>query len=137
MKMRFPKNPSLIRRGENGWPMLRAEEHTRENGIGGYLGNDGNTLINADGCEVLRRIEVNYKESWGGDLIDYFYPAILFLPHDRILAGWTMGKGMVTSFDLEMFDDKEQAWFAAKLLAKYAANKEIEYRESEESEELS
>jgi hypothetical protein len=61
---------------------------------------------------------------------------VVYLPHGRILAGWSMGKGMSSFVDTSrIFDDAKEAARAADELAEYAAERERDYqREQDQSE---
>lgn len=63
-------------------------------------------------------------------------PIVARLPRARgFLAGWTMGSGMCASLDCTLWDDAEEAARYAHSLTESAAQREYEYRESEEAEE--
>jgi hypothetical protein len=57
---------------------------------------------------------------------------VIFLPHGRFLAGWSMGEGRASSYDGEIYTDAEEAARAADSLAEDAAEAEREYQEEEE-----
>ena len=57
------------------------------------------------------------------------------------LAGWSMGEGMASAVDRHVYDDENEAAWAADTLAKYAAENmreanELEEEEEEEEEEI-
>lgn len=134
MRFTYPKNPAPVigRKGEPGWPELRGEIHTRGNGVGGYL-SDNDTLINADGTTSWQwRVRVNDKDYATTD-DTAFYPMVVFLPHGRYLAGWTMGRHMIASVPtLDVYNDRNDAWQAAyasaDAAADAAAETEVAYR---------
>lgn len=55
---------------------------------------------------------------------------VVYLPHGRFMAGWSMGEGMASSVDADLYDDETAAAFAADSMAETAAEKEREYQES-------
>lgn len=60
---------------------------------------------------------------------------VISLPHGRFLAGWSMGEGMASNFDGEIYDDAKEAAQAADSLAENAAESEREYQEEERQKE--
>lgn len=66
------------------------------------------------------------------DYADQTYqPIVVRLPHGRLLAGYTMGEGMSTSFDAsEVFIDEREAWMHAHEIADWDAMLEREYQAS-------
>lgn len=74
---------------------------------------------------------------------DTLQPIVARLPHGRgFLAGWTMGRGMCASIELDIYETIEDAARAAHSLAESDAEKEQEYQareraklESEESQD--
>jgi hypothetical protein len=66
---------------------------------------------------------------------DTIKPVVFRLPRGRgFLAGWTMGAGMCASLDAGIFEDAEQAAYAAHSAAEYAAEQEREREQDEEDE---
>ena len=56
---------------------------------------------------------------------------VVYLPHGRVIAGWSMGVGMATCVDTStVYDCERDAALAADRLAEIAAEKEREYRAS-------
>lgn len=76
----------------------------------------------------LSRIDGYYSDEYG---IDTLRPAIARLPGGRgFLAGWTMGEGMVTSFDADVIETAEDAAMQAHDIAERAAEDERAYQAS-------
>lgn len=63
-----------------------------------------------------------------GDL-DKIRGLVIRLPHGRYLAGWSMGEGMASTYDGEIYTDLVEAARAADGMAETAAEKEREYQE--------
>ena len=61
---------------------------------------------------------------------------VIYLPHNRFLAGWTMGEGMISEYDGQLFDDETDAAWAADECARIAADHERTYLEEHEQEEM-
>ena len=55
---------------------------------------------------------------------------VVRLPHGRYLAGWSMGEGMASAVEVELYDDMQDAALAADSLAESVADNERDYRES-------
>lgn len=74
-----------------------------------------------------------YTDEYGdGDTIRGL---VFRLPHNRgFLAGWSMGEGMASIVAYEVYPDEVSAALAADDIARYAAEREREYREAEEEE---
>ena len=60
---------------------------------------------------------------------------VAILPHNRFLAGWSMGEGMASEVDGAIYDTPEDAAHAADSMAEYAAEREREYQEAQEADE--
>jgi len=59
------------------------------------------------------------------------------LPKSRgFLAGWTMGEGMASAVECDIYETERQAAYAADSMAESAAAKEREYQETQEAERL-
>lgn len=56
---------------------------------------------------------------------------VVLLPHGKFLAGWSMGEGMSSEVDGEIYTDETDAARAADNLAEAAADSEREYQEKE------
>ena len=54
---------------------------------------------------------------------------ILALPHNRFLAGWASGKGMISSVKKHVFDSKELAENYANILAKKETYRWLRHQE--------
>jgi hypothetical protein len=123
-------------------PVIRAHENIRK-GFGGYLGdgeiNEGSAvrLRTNLASEFLPR---GYNRGATGYYCDEFQqetmvPIVARLPRSRgFLAGWTMGKGMATNFEMDIYDTAEEAAQAAHGVAEYAAAEEQRYQATRCSE---
>jgi hypothetical protein len=61
---------------------------------------------------------------------------VLRLPHNRgFLAGWSMGEGMMSEIELDIYPDQESAAYAADSSAEYAAERQREHEEANQEEE--
>jgi predicted GNAT superfamily acetyltransferase len=47
---------------------------------------------------------------------------VVALPHGRFLAGWSMGEGMASTVDADLYDTAEDAAYAADSMAESAAD---------------
>jgi hypothetical protein len=59
---------------------------------------------------------------------------VIYLPHGRMLAGWSMGEGMASSIDGDIYTDEIEAARAADSIAEAAAEQEREYQAEIEEE---
>jgi hypothetical protein len=133
------------KRGPYFWtPALGPRE-----GFGGYLGKD---MRIAEGShahlrvefanEILRReyaysrlahIDGYYCDEDGGETMQ---PVVARLPRGRgFLPGWTMGVGMATSFETDVYESAEEAARRAHSYAERAAEEEQEYQAEQRREE--
>lgn len=107
--------------------------------IGGYLTKDGA----CDGGHYVLRVLTSPRISlprYVADVTGYYTdeygiaetlnPCLALLPHGRFLSGWTMGEGMATGFDADVYDNEREAWLAAHRVAERDAEAEREYRAS-------
>lgn len=64
----------------------------------------------------------------GGPLDGLIRGIVMHLPHGRgFLAGWSMGEGMASSYDGDIYGDEESAAYAADSMAKSEAEKQRDY----------
>jgi hypothetical protein len=66
-----------------------------------------------------------YTDEYGDS--DKIRGIVVLLPHARFLAGWSMGKGMASEIDGDVYDDETEAANAADSMAEYAAERQREY----------
>lgn len=106
----------------------------KHSGKGFYLGDTGsfNRWIWCDQADGVSR-SIQHK-GWYCDNFQYqtIRGIVVRLPHNRFLAGWSMGEGMASCVDGDIYDDERSAALAADSLAERAAEDEREYREIEE-----
>jgi hypothetical protein len=112
-------------------------------GWGGYLDNDGRAsglrTIWADEVEDVRISHTGwYTDDDGAG--ETMRGIVARLPRSRgFLAGWSMGQGMATDLEADVYETEREAAYAADDIAKRAAEEERdvqrEQREEEEQEE--
>jgi hypothetical protein len=96
-------------------------------------GTPGDSTFSLRSCERPARVNGWYCDAFQDQTIT---ACVLRLPHNRgFLAGWTMGKGMASSVDFEIYQEEQDAWRAADSMAENAADKEREYQASQDQEE--
>lgn len=105
-------------------------------GAGFYLESDGAPGLRWYWCDELAdgiRHTGWFADPYGdGDTIRGI---VLALPHGRgYLAGWSMGEGMASTLEPEIYDDEISAALAADSLAEYAAERERTYQEELDAE---
>lgn len=105
------------------------------NGRGFYLGDAGQPFARWKWCDDVAR-SINHT----GWFCDEYYDGskirgiVVYLPHGRFLAGWSMGEGMASSVDADLYDDETSAAHAADSIAENAAEKEREFHNEGVSE---
>ena len=53
---------------------------------------------------------------------------VVYLPHGRFMAAWSMGEGMASSVNADLYDDEVSAALAADSMAEHAAERERDHR---------
>ena len=108
--------------------------------IGGYLTKRGTVDGGAWELRVQTEPSVSLPRDVSGttgyytDEFGYgetMKPCLARLPHGWMLAGWTLGEGMATSFDASgLYADEREAWIAAHHMAERDAERERDYQAS-------
>ena len=107
----------------------------RDGSKGFYLDSDGMPDLRWQWCDNIANIR---HTGW---FCDNFQDTkirgiVMQLPRGRgFLAGWSMGESMVSEIEYQIYDDAVDAAWAADSIAECVAEREREYRESEETEE--
>ncbi len=108
-----------------------------DHGRGFYLASDGAPGLRWQWADDVAR-SIRHKGWWtdphgDGDTIRGL---VFRLTHGRgFLAGWSMGEGMASTVEYAIFEDEVDAARAADELARIAAEREMESRESEDTGE--
>ena len=100
------------------------------------IGNPGDSMFQLRACDVPSSIDHAgwFTDEYGDG--DKIMPVVFRLPHGRgFLAGWTMGAGMASSVEFDIYDDENEAWRAADSLACDVAEDEREHNRELEAEE--
>jgi len=101
-------------------------------GKGFYLEDHG-SLGRWTWCDEVSGSRVDHS-GWYSDeygCLDKIRGIVFRLPHGRFLAGWSMGDGMATSVDGDIYTGEIEAARAADSIAENAAETEREYQEQE------
>jgi hypothetical protein len=100
-------------------------------GQGFYLDNE----LRWTWADSISAARINHTGWYSGEYGDAekMRGIIIRLPHGKFLAGWSMGEGMATSVDGDLYDDETEAARAADNIAEQAAEREREYQEEEEA----
>lgn len=126
--------------GSTGW------KETGRGGIGGYLSSNGKEIKEGSvmrlrvitAQDAMRACQGEYParhmSGWiYNDFGETMYGIVARLPSGRgFLAGWTMGEGMSTSLDADIYDDLEKAARAADSSAESAAEGQRQYEYEED-----
>lgn len=117
-------------------PYYHAPKPTDKSGIGFYLDSAGQPFTRWKWCDdVLNNIG---HTGWFCDRYaagDTIRGIVVYLPHGRFSAGYSMGDGMASFVDGELYDDETSAAYAADSMAENAAERQREYEETLENEE--
>ena len=139
MVARAAFGPALLRKKWAGRKFVGEYSHApTPNGIRGrgfYLDNAGQPFTRwkwADDVINLRHITGYFCDLHADQTIRGI---VAILPHNRFLAGWSMGEGMASEVDGSIYDTPEDAAYAADSMAEYVAEREREYQEARETEE--
>ena len=99
------------------------------NGRGFYLSDAGQPFTRWEWCDNINGARINHTGWWTDEYCDSKIRGIVVrLPHGRFLAGWSMGEGMASSIDPDVYDDIIEAARAADSIAEDAADRECEYQ---------
>jgi len=95
-----------------------------------YLGSDfepGRYIKRADEIILLNHTGW-YCDEFQGQTI---HGIVIYLPHGKFLAGWSMGKGMASAYNDTIYTDKTEAARMADQHAEETAKNEREYQEEQ------
>lgn len=147
----FPKHVWTLPRGSVA---CRVEQHTpgkmctgdyyhaprpvdrRGAGQGFYLDSDGMHALRWKWADEV--IDLGHTGWWSDEYGDSekIRGLVFRLPSGRgFLAGWSMGKGMASSLDYDIYSDEESAAYAADSMAEDVAEQQREFEAELEEEE--
>lgn len=120
------------------WPRYHAPRpETVGTGRGFYLDSDGQPFTRWQWCDEVDGVRI-YHTGWfcdeygdGGKIRGI----VVALPRGRFLAGWSMGEGMASTVDADLYDTADAAAYAADSMAESAAENEREYQ-TQQTEEM-
>jgi hypothetical protein len=99
------------------------------NGRGFYLSDAGQPFTRWEWCDNIDGARINHTGWWADEHCDSKIRGIVVrLPHGRFMAGWSMGEGMASSLDPDIYPDAVAAAYAADSIAENAADREREYQ---------
>lgn len=100
-----------------------------------YLDSDFQPFTRWIWCDEAKEVNINHTGWFCDEYQDEKIRGIVArLPHGRFLAGWSMGEGMASEVDGELYNDEGSAALAADSMAEDAAEREREYQEEQEEE---
>lgn len=110
-------------------PMVGGKSHP---GDSFYLGDMGgpSRWVWADEAGGVRINHTGWYTDEDGDS-EKMRGIVVRLPHGKFLAGWSMGEGMSSSVEGDIYNDETEAAYAADSIAENAAEREREYQEEE------
>lgn len=98
---------------------------------------DGPIALRVFPCHESEEVRINHTGWYTDDdgMKDTIYGIVARLPHGRgFLAGWSMGAGMATSLEREVYDSESSACHAADSIAERTAEREREYQHGQDIE---
>ena len=110
---------------------------TAGTGRGFYLESDGQPFTRWQWCDEVDGVRIDHTGWFCDEYGDggKIRGIVVALPHGRFLAGWSMGEGMASTVDADLYDTAEDAACAADSMAERAAEDEREYQ-AQQAEEL-
>lgn len=106
-------------------------------GRGFYLSDAGQPFTRWQWADDVDGSHIHHSGWWTDDYCDSKIRGIVvLLPHGRFLAGWSMGKGMASTIEPELFTDITEAAQQADECARVAAEHEREYQADRQIEEV-
>lgn len=101
-----------------------------------YLNSDGQPFTRWQWCDDVPGVRIDhtgwFTDEYGDS--EKIRGIVVALPHGRFLAGWSMGEGMASTVDADVYDTAEDAAFAADSMAEHAAEDEREYHAQQDEE---
>ena len=117
-------------------PYYHAPKPGGGKGVGFYLESDGSIALRwtwADKVSGARIEHTGWYSDEHGDS-EKIRGLVLRLPKSRgFLAGWSMGEGMASALECDIYGKEREAARAADSLAEYVAEREREYQAEEEA----
>ncbi len=106
-------------------------------GRGFYLDSDGQPFTRWRWCDEVAGVRIDHTGWFTDDYGDSekIRGIVVALPHGRFLAGWSMGEGMASSVDADLYDTAEDAAYAADSMAESAAEDEREHQAAQDNED--
>lgn len=105
-------------------------------GRGFYLDSNGQPFTRWKWCDEVSGVYIDHTGWFCDEYGDggKIRGIVAALPHGRFLAGWSMGKGMASTVDAEVYDTAEDAAYVADSMAESAAEREREYQAGQDQE---
>lgn len=102
-------------------------------GRGFYLDSDGQPFTRWQWCDDVEGVCIDHTGWFCDEYGDggKIRGIVVSLSHGRFLAGWSMGEGMASSVDADIYASAEDAAYAADSMAERAAESEREYQEQQ------
>lgn len=103
------------------------------NGRGFYLDDAGQPFTRWQWADDVEGAHISHSGWFTDDHGDSekIRGIVVRLPHGRFMAGWSMGKGMASTLEPDVYDDIDEAAQMADEHARVAAENEREYQESQ------
>lgn len=112
-------------------PYFRTQPSVNAKGMSFYLGSDFMPDMRWEWCDEVEGSRVRHTGWFCDDFQDQKIRGLVFrLPHSRgFLAGWSLGEGMASGLEYEIYDYEIEASRAADSLAENIAEAERERNE--------
>ena len=103
------------------------------NGRGFYLDDAGQPFTRWQWADDVEGAHISHSGWFTDDHGDSekIRGIVVLLPHGRYMAGWSMGKGMASTLEPDVYDDIDEAAQMADEHARVAGENEREYQESQ------
>lgn len=117
-------------------PYYHAPKPGGGKGIGFYLESDGMLSLRWQWADKVDGAGIDHR-GWYSDQYgdsEKIRGLVLRLPKSRgFLAGWSMGEGMASALECDIYETEREAARAADSLAEHTAEREREYQAEEEA----
>lgn len=106
------------------------------NGRGFYLDDAGQPFTRWQWADDVEGAHISHSGWFTDDYGDSekIRGIVILLPHGRYMAGWSMGEGMASTIEPDVYDDIVDAARVADSIAENAADHEREYQAQQETE---
>lgn len=108
----------------------------RNHGQGFYLDDQGTPGLRWQWCDEVPEVSIRHTGWFADEFQDSKIRGVVFtLPKGRgFLAGWSMGEGMASGVECEVYETAREAAYAADSIAENVAERQREFEENQDEE---